>query len=155
MKMIPLTQGKWAVVDDSDYDWLMQFSWYYTDNPGYAQATVDGVKNVYMHHLLLPAKAGFERDHENRDKLDNRRSNLRYLCHADNIRNRGPQANNTSGFKGVHRSARAGGAVRWRAITRVWGVTRHLGTFNTKEEAARTYEEFQRQRGYGNSQANL
>ncbi len=26
-KLIPLTQGKFAIVDAEDYDWLMQWKW--------------------------------------------------------------------------------------------------------------------------------
>jgi hypothetical protein len=28
MKTIPLTQGKFAIVDDSDFEWLNQWKWY-------------------------------------------------------------------------------------------------------------------------------
>ena len=27
MRAIPLTQGQWALVDDADYEWLMQYEW--------------------------------------------------------------------------------------------------------------------------------
>ena len=50
MKYIPLTNGKRAIVDDEDYDWLMQYEWHYHD--GYARTFIDGMP-VYMHDLIV------------------------------------------------------------------------------------------------------
>jgi len=78
---------------------------------------------------------GFEIDHINGDKSDNRFSNLRLATSQTNKANCGLNASNSSGFKGVH----ARGS-RWIA-----GITHnrkliHIGMFKTAEEAARAYD---------------
>lgn len=54
-----------------------------------------------MHRFLLKTPKGLETDHINRDKLDNRRSNLRIVSRTQNSINRDMPPNNTSGYKGV------------------------------------------------------
>jgi len=75
-------------------------------------------------------------DHINGDRSDNRLVNLREASRAENGRNRGANRNNTSGYKGVswHKSSR-----RW--VANVYGEAgnRHLGCFNTPEEAHAAY----------------
>lgn len=93
MKVIPLTQGKFAIVDNEDYYFLMQWKW--TFDGSYAirrqhLRTVKGKsvgKKIYMHRLLMETPAGLDTDHINRDRLDNRRRNLRVVSHAVNLQN--------------------------------------------------------------------
>jgi hypothetical protein len=77
-------------------------------------------------------------DHIDGDGLNNCRSNLRAATVAQNQQNRGKPKNNSSGFKGVgwHKKT-----SKWRAYIRVQRVQRHLGFFNTKEEAAEAYRQ--------------
>lgn len=73
-------------------------------------------------------------DHRNRNKSDNRASNLRDVGHAYNGQNTGMRPNNTSGHRGVDRHN-----GRWRARICVDGRSIHLGHYATPEEAARAY----------------
>ena len=75
-------------------------------------------------------------DHINGDCHDNRIANLRVVTASQNQWNRGVPRNNTSTFKGVSWRGRR---QKWYAAISVNGVTRHIGSFNTAEEAAAAY----------------
>lgn len=86
MATIQLTRGKVTVVDDVDFEYLSRHRWHCTQN-GYA-ATRVGSRIYYMQQLLIPnVPEGMERDHEDRDKLNNRRSNLRVVTRQENMLN--------------------------------------------------------------------
>lgn len=76
-------------------------------------------------------------DHANRNKLDNRWSNLRKTTKKLNAANCDLPANNTSGYKGVSWSKQAN---KWHAYIKVDQKRINLGFFNDIEEAARTYD---------------
>lgn len=121
----------WTRVDAADAPMLAQWRWsLHSNGYVYRLETVDGRKHaVRLHRLLLGLSRGDDRqaDHVNRDRLDNRRANLRVVTGAENkqnVRARG----GTSRFRGValHRPG------RW--IARFGRV--YLGVFTTEEEAA-------------------
>lgn len=107
---------------------------------GYRYIGVDGVE--YLAHRLAwlyvtgshPTR---EIDHKNTTRDDNRFENLRAADDPQNCANRGKQANNTSGFKGVSFNKASGKFV---ASTQVCGVYRYLGLFATAELAHRAYQ---------------
>lgn len=145
-KIIALTKNQNAIVDAADFDWLNQYNWQahwsQTGNGFYAARTarhpVTG-KRIYvsMHRFILGCKASKDVDHRNGDRLDNRRGNLRRCTHPQNMRNRGRNANNKSGYKGVcwHRIS-----TKWCAQINHAGKVKHLGLFLTPEEAAKAYD---------------
>ena len=104
MKKIKLTCGKYALVDNKDYESLNKFKWCFAANyygyGGYAVRRADG-KVVRMHRIIIDAKKKEEVDHINRNKLDNRRRNLRIVSHSENMYNISLYKNNTSGFRGI------------------------------------------------------
>lgn len=136
MKKIPLTRGKVAIVDDCDYDYLMQWKWYYhkARSKGYARRSYC---TVYMHRLILE-RMGFKNfarsDHINRDKLDNRRCNLRPATDRQSNCNRGKPNNNTSGYTGVcWDKARE----KWYVQIQVNGKNMYIGRYDDLKEAVR------------------
>lgn len=138
---IPLTQGKFAIVDKIDYEYLNQFKWCY--NCGYAvrhSPTAKGKRTtILMHRVILERmrhKDFKDSDHINQNKLDNRRCNLRTATRSQNLCNKGKQSNNTSGFKGVCWVKRD---KKWLAQIRINGKRKHLGYFDSKKQAARAY----------------
>jgi hypothetical protein len=140
-KKIQLTQGKFAIVDDGDYEFLNQWKWYYDRGYAVRNGSIPKRRKVLMHRIVLE-RAGFkdfaDSDHINRDKCDNRRTNLRPATHGQNQCNRDKQRNNTSGYIGVNRCRRT---KKWRASIRVNGKLKQLGYFTDKEEARRVRDE--------------
>lgn len=64
-------KGKFAIVDDKDFNWLAKYTWSW--HKGYARGVVDG-KLVLMHRLIMnAADPKIQVDHINRKKLDNLR----------------------------------------------------------------------------------
>jgi hypothetical protein len=134
MKVIQLTRGKVAVVDDEDFTELAQYRWYCTSR-GYAVRVMPGTrgsKKIYMHKAICASAA--QVDHINGDQLDNRRCNLRPATMQQNLHNRGKFRNNTSGFKGVH-------VQRGKYVARIAkdGKRVYLGHFDTAEAAHTAY----------------
>lgn len=76
---------------------------------------------------------GLQVDHRNRNRLDNRRTNLRIVTHAQNMHNKSLYCNSTSGFRGVTWSQTR---KQWRARVGVDGKRIHLGYFKHKHDAA-------------------
>jgi hypothetical protein len=117
-RFIPLTQGKRAIVDAADYEWLMQWKWcavFIPDmNSFYALRRGVDRKAVLMHRLILGLAFGDARegDHKDGNTLNNRRDNVRIATTSQNRVNKSKQKNNTSGFNGVDY---AKNRKKWRA----------------------------------------
>lgn len=128
MKYIKLTKGKRTLVDDDDYDWANQFKWHLSSN-GYAVRTSE---NRQLHRYINKTPANFDTDHINRNKLDNRKCNLRTVTRSQNNFNSLPPKDNKSGVKGVWWSKRW---KLWYAQIKVNGKTYCLGSSKIKKEA--------------------
>lgn len=146
MKIIFLNQNKIALVDDEDYEYLNQWKWsaYLDHNKWYAIRTIklenNKQKQIKMHRLIMQAKENQEIDHEDGDGLNNQKYNLRIATHQQNLFNRGKNKNNTSGFKGVRLDKRV--KLRpWQAIIKINYKWKHLGMYETAEEAAMAYDQ--------------
>ena len=143
MKLIPLTQGFFAQVSDSDYDNLMEHTWHVAKRKhcNYASGVIhgpNGKKNTLMHRFILGiTDSKIEVDHADRNGLNNTRRNIRPCSRAENMANTGLQSNNKSGYKGVNWD---GNKSKWKARIKVNGKTVTIGRFHTAEEAARAYD---------------
>jgi hypothetical protein len=144
MKQIQLTQGKFALVDDNDFDWLNQWKWCAAFNGGLWRAIRTKYDNnikttVFMHREImgLCGDGGQEVDHRNRNGLDNRRDNLRVCNHSENVCNRKVQKH-TSIYKGVYWNTSRKG---WQALIRSNLKSHYLGVFNSEVLAAKAYDE--------------
>ena len=137
MKRIPLTQGKEALVDDEDFEWLSQWKWCAAKDKKtfYAKRRAKG-QTILMHRELIGAKPGEQVDHRDGNGLNNQDTNTRICTHRENNLNRRPN-NNTSGFKGV---SWCKGRKKWVSQIKVLGYAFTLGRFLTREEAARAYD---------------
>lgn len=139
-KKIVLTQGKAALIDGEDFEWLSQWKWRY--DKGYAVRSASDANGkqytVFMHRLIANTPNGLDTDHVDRKGLNNQRSNLRHSTRSQNMMNTSMQTNNTSGFKGVSWHTPAG---KWQAKIRQRGKQKHIGYFASAEKAARAYDE--------------
>lgn len=140
--LVPLTQGKFAVIDASDLPLVAPFRWcaFFTNGKWYAArgrrtSDPDGVFRRFMHQQFCPDWP--QADHIDGDGLNNRRRNLRPVTLAQNAQNARKARTNTSGFKGVDQNGRR---THWRARIVVGYKSIYLGRFPTKEEAARAYD---------------
>lgn len=141
-KTIQLTQGKVAIVDDEDYEELSKYKWHYHAKGYAARGTTvsEGLGRLYifMQRQILNAPKDMQVDHINRNRLDNRKSNLRLATRAENSRNSINSSKNANGYRGVKFDKRYGS---WSAQIEVDGKHMHLGTFESSDVAARAYDE--------------
>lgn len=136
-KTITISDGSIAKVDTEDYERIASYHWH-KDGAGYARTNLWN-KNMKprMHRLVLEGvSTKLHIDHINGDRLDNRKSNLRICTCSQNVMNRGPQANNSSGFKGVIFDKSRN---KWRAEICVDKKRIYLGRYETAEKAAEAY----------------
>lgn len=143
MKEIQLTQGKVAIVDDADYEWLSQWKWHARKDKTtwYARRNAGNwphQKAVAMHREIIGAPDGVEVDHKDRDGLHNWRDNLRIATDSQNAANRGKFSSNTSGYKGVSWDSHAG---KWKADMQANSQRISLGYFSDPSDAARAYDD--------------
>jgi len=143
-RKIPLTKGKYAIVDPQDYNRLSKYNWHAVIAPNTCYAarsqtcklTGQSTK-IPMHRSIIPIPENMLCDHINHIGLDNRRANLRPATAAQNSWNRKKQSKPTSSkYKGVYQTI----SNTWSAKITVLGKRIHLGTFKTETAAARAYD---------------
>jgi len=152
MKEVVLTKGYIALVDDQDYDYLKNYSWWVSrkkDGQIYAQTTfitgsrVDNSRkqrNVYMHRLILNIeKSNIFVDHKDGNTLNNQRSNLRFSTGSQN------SVNSIKRSKNPMRGVRQVGS-RFYARAKVNNKEISLGGFSTLEDAKQAYESFMKEK---------
>lgn len=140
-KLIQLTQGKVAIVDDEDFENLNKNKWYYSKGYAGRKNKIKGPdygKLIYMHREVMDAPEGKQVDHKNHKKLDNRKENLRICSNAENNWNKSFTKRNKIGEKGVWYIKNDN---KYGAMIKKNGVTYWIGSFQTKEEAAAKYRE--------------
>jgi hypothetical protein len=141
---IPLTQGKFAIVDPDDYFRLCKRKWFAAKDRSvfYAVrgiATEEGKqRQLQMHREVLKVADDMYVDHINRDGLDNRKANLRSATRAQNTYNRKKRSGNSrSRYKGLSWDSRR---RKWLARICFDKKKLDLGTFDDEIEAAKAYD---------------
>lgn len=115
-----------VLVDHLDLKDLLQHRWHLTEK-GYAIAWINN-KRTKMHHFIMgKPKTGLEVDHINRNRLDNRRQNLRFVP-------RGVNAHNTAPI-GVRKHGK-----RWEANICL-NYKKYFKSFSTQKEALQWRQE--------------
>jgi len=106
---------------------------------GYLQVRVNAVWH-YVHRTVWAMRTGSLPtqfiDHRNGVRTDNRWRNLREATHAQNMQNSCQRSHSKNPFKGVRPTGASG---KWMARITVRGKEKHLGSFETVQEARRAY----------------
>ena len=143
-RRIPLTQGKYAIVDPEDFERLNKHKWYAAkrSNTFYAIRCVGtrrNRRNIWMHREIIHPPRHLVVDHINHNGLDNRKANLRPATQAQNNYNRViiKRKDSSSKYKGV----------TWKKENKKWLAQIHfkgeyifLGYFKEEKQAAKAYD---------------
>jgi len=140
MKQIELSQGRVAIVDDEDFEWLSKWKWHYIrrGKTGYAERRISSKppRVIHMHVAIIRRykhwKHGCEVGHRNTCDCDNRKKNLRLTARGGQRANQGKRTDNTSGIPGVHWYERRG---KWIAYINANKRRDYLGYFEKFEDA--------------------
>ena len=144
MKLIKLTQGKFAQVDDEDFKTLNKVKWraLKSGKNTYAYRMRYDTKRLYgvLMHRFLMGLTGVDKDkkvdHIDHNPLNNQKCNLRICTSSQNNRNRTASKNKTSKYLGVSFRKNDG---RWQSeITSNYKYKR-IGCYKTEQEAALAY----------------
>jgi len=153
MKLIPLTQGLFAKVDDEDYEWLNQWKWLAKESDkGHFYACRNPPREkgknrtmIRMHNLIMGVLEGNRVDHKDRDGLNNQRNNLRFSTPSQNSANTSVRVNKkSSNYFGVFKM-KSYNKTYWKAAIKVNYKQVSLGTYpftaNGEVLAAKAYNE--------------
>ena len=121
-------------IDLEDYELVKDYKWTYLKTGYLANST----SNTLLHRLIMKEKIKSSKDtvdHINRDKLDNRKSNLRIVTKQVNLLNKGLQQNNTSGARGVKVKTLKSGKKVYESSIGLNGKDKYLGRFKDFDQA--------------------
>lgn len=135
-----------ALVSPEDHTALAGYTWRL--NPaGYAYRTIwlsgeNRNGKVYMHRQITGCPQGLQVDHINKDRLDNRRENLRICTRSQNNAANRKRKGGSSQYRGVSFSKDPKHRRKpWIAQIQHQKKNRRLGRFDNEEAAARRYDE--------------
>lgn len=142
-RLIQLSRGLYAIVDESHYEWLMQWKWcaLKSKNGFYAARSelVNGkYRTVFMHRRILGLSDNDSRQGDHIDSLnplDNRSANLRIATHVQNCYN--VRRKSSRYLKGVSFNSNS----KWMARIKINKKTIYLGQFGSEKEAHDAYLE--------------
>jgi hypothetical protein len=143
VKIIPLTQGKFALVDDEDFTRISIYKWqahksgstWRVKRGDYDPATQNS-KNIWLSRFILGVSEFV--DHRNGDPFDNQKHNLRLAGKSGNQRGfRKKSLGKSSRFRGVFWNTQAGA---WHARLTIENRAVHCGYFYSEKNAALAYD---------------
>lgn len=130
-----------VIVDNEDYDFIKAYGSWNLDNKGYARVSkmINKIRKTIRMHRLIAERMEYNIstntvvDHINRNKLDNRRCNLRVVSRSQNGANSSRNENQV-GYRGVYKNY-----DKWVAQISINGKVKHLGRFDSAQQAAKAY----------------
>lgn len=137
MKRVKLTCGKYALIDDEDFDRIEKHSWHLVKigSVFYAATGIWNGSNMttyYLHRFIMNTPKRLVTDHIDGNGLNNQKSNLRVCTSSQNHMNTGLQKNNTSGYRGVMWYKRD---KKWLAVIKIDKKLINLGKYKEKSKA--------------------
>jgi hypothetical protein len=151
MKQIPLTQGKFAIVDDEDYPYLSRFKWYYHRLPDGEEYAATGMYvgkrtfNIPMHYFLTERKNGLVILFKNKNSLDNRKENLLMVSASESRHQTRKYKMRDDNHTGIRSKFKG---LCWHPVLKKWQVSiikgkkrTYVGVFASEIDAARAYNE--------------
>lgn len=118
--------NEYMVCDLENWENLKKYCWS-KGKTGYAEARVNN-RTALFHHFVITCSKGMVRDHINRDKLDNRKCNLRSVSYS--INNSNKHTYNKTGAKFIYKNGKG-----YSANFYLFGKKKYIGTYKTIEEA--------------------
>jgi len=112
-----------AIINKKDYEKIKGYKWHLTEK-GYAATDIKR-KKVPLANVIMDCDSSYKIvvDHINRNKLDNKRRNLRVCSNQENQLNHKLLSSNTSGHNGID----------WHKGGKKWRVRigkKHIGLFS-------------------------
>ena len=142
MKQIPLTKGQFALVDDDDYDWLMQWKWFAINSHGiwYAARNSKYIrgkprKMIQMHREIMQPPDDMEIHHKRNCGLNNQRHNMAIVTHRVNC-----YAQRKSRSTKVRGVSKRSDCDSYEAQITAYGKHHHLGLYKTVYKAKQAYD---------------
>jgi hypothetical protein len=133
-----------ALIDAEDAARIPLDGWYLHGQGYAAHRPIDG--QSLLHRIVMSAPKGSEVDHINHDKLDCRKSNLRFVNRSQNNQNRRRETfQNISGFRNVSTQFNKSGSVSYYARVQVNKKTVCRCGFKNPQDAAIAAAELRRQ----------
>lgn len=135
-------KGIFTLIDDDMFDTISQHNWFISGR-GYAfaynplhYAQHKQVRNMALHRFVMDFPNGIV-DHKNRNKLDNRKENLRVVGAAQNSWNQDINSRNTTGYRGVSPCPYTD---KFNVSIMVNGVRHRIGRYLDVEVAGRAWD---------------
>ena len=137
------SNGNKFVIDLEDYEKIKPYCWI-KNKSGYMTTTINK-KKVFLHRFVLNLCTQDQCvvDHIDRNKLNNRKENLRKCSTSENILNAKLNKNNKSGYKGVFYNKKT---QKWEARIAEKGEVKWLGSFKTKLQAIEARKQAEEER---------
>lgn len=132
--MIVVISKRKVIVDKKEWEKVKNLPWHIETGHGYVVRRNSNKNKFYLHREILGITETKQIvDHINREKLDNRKNNLRITNKSVNALNSKIACDNTSGTKGVSFVKRIG---KWRSYISKHGKQYNLGYYRNKYDAA-------------------
>jgi hypothetical protein len=154
LMQIPLTQGKFAIIDKDDYDKICDYKWFAVKsrNSYYAASHGKNRETIKMHRVILGLNDKKQIcDHIDHNGLNNSKFNLRVCTDSENAKNTTSRNGASSKYLGVSyspirkRKLKSGGYSfnehnrKWLTQIQCDKKKSYVGRFATEIEAAIAY----------------